>query len=657
MPRKKKTEAPSSISAGDISDASPISQFLNWTTSRQEHPFYHYEPWDGPDGKAPRHTPGGSRFQLSAWKSTSWLRMLLAGNQLGKTYDRAIEIITMLTGELPYAFRYPEGMDTGIKRMITKENVRRWGRYDAVTREFMDHDENAIQDDSWNCGNIIGLGDYPAAKICKEEGAQVWVCTYKQARDVRWIDLLKMLIPKHCLDMAYGPDGFTQGNCTFHFLQNKVIRFITYEQKYERVEAAKVWHIVLDEEPPQRRFYTGCVLHCRSMSMSFTPLRGLSWAYTDLYQPLIEGKTQDGDVALFRATRYDCPYTTDEEVEREERTLKSWERDAKIYGEFSQQEGRPYYDYDLCQKNLKEYRPQFKLARIYPLHSSDTVKQVVHTPMNINYLRDNELRDTTTWEIYEDVKENVAYWVSVDCAKGNDDPDAIIDSSVAYVFRKPNPEEDPAWPVCVASLYTSELTERFAWLVLYGAIYYNHALLAPETKGDDGSAFHAEIREYPHWFTMVVIRDKDRKATDHVGFDTNARTRTPLFNKLRKWINYHEEASMIPHQGLLIEAARVIMRSGRPDHPDDGTTDCVVAWCIGLWIWEEAREQIRCYEGLYRREKRENTKFELALARNFGLVSESRRILGSQKGLDMRRSERTWRGSSGPDSQRISEKY
>lgn len=617
---------------------SPIQEFVSWTTTGQtEHPFYAYEPWDGPDGEAPRYTPGGARFQLSCLRSTKYIRLSLAGNQIGKTYDRAAEAVIMMTGELPYCFRFQEGVDTGVKRVISKNNIRRWGRIDTLSGQILDHNHEHIRDGTWNCGNIVGVGPYPKEKICNDpDSKQLWICSYKQARDDTWIDLVAEMIPAHCLDKSQGTDGYSLSKFIFYLTGGKSIRLKTYEQGWEKTESQKAWHIVLDEEPPVRKYYTGCIMHAHSLSLSYTPLRGMSWSYTDLYQNWLDGSE---DIEVFHATKYDCPFTTDEEVEREERQLKGWEREPKIYGNYGQQEGRPYYDYELCSKYLQDYAPSYKLARILPTEAAATVRDSLKS--NIIKIPADEVKPDT-WQIYEDRKPGVAYWQGTDCAMGSDDPEVAQDFSISYIARAPIEEdgEDPDWPVCVAALRSSDVTENFARLCLYAAIYYNYALLIPETKGEDGRAFQVEIRDYPFWFTMNVMNQKTRKPTEKIGFDTSKGTRTPLFNKLRKYVNAHEDRSYLPHYELLVEMSKIIWLKGRPDHPPNGKSDCVVAWCLVLWAWEEARTQIRDNSRLFGRNQEEKNVKEILSGLTKRPRSETRPVLGTSRGIDSRSRER-----------------
>lgn len=561
--------------------------------------FYHFEPYDGPDGIPPKHEPGGARFQKSMMMSTKRIRPAIANNRGGKTLSVAVEGTIMMTGELPFSLRYPDGADTGIPRALRSQhdemgmiNIRWRGRRDKETGQIIDHNEDANEDGAWDCGNIVGVGRYPETKICKAREKQWWICCWKTNRDTRWIALMKNLIPEHCLDKTRGVDGFSTKSSMWYLKEDRVARCITYEQGIDSVEAEEAYLVTLDEEPRSREFYTGVDLHAVWIMMSYTPIHGMTWAYDDIYIPARD--QTDPQMELFHATVYDCPFFDQEKLTHLEKTLKAHEIDAKLYGFYSKREGRPYFPYDICKGYVDNFRPRHRmLGRIVPAGKCETMNEILHTPMRIVPA---EEPGPDVWEIYEEPKDNFAYWSAQDCAKGSDDPNTVQDMSVCYFFRRPTDKEiaeEKPWPKMVAALYSSDVPENFAMLCLYAAIFYNRALLGPETKGEQGASFLTEIREYPHILTTVVINQRTRKPTPNLGFNTNSGTRTSSINKIRKWINAHPDESFLYHFELLKEILDLVWKKGRPDHPDGGKSDCVIALAIIFYIWDECNGQIR----------------------------------------------------------------
>jgi hypothetical protein len=220
---------------------------------------------------------------------------------------------------------------------------------------------------------------------------------------------------------------------------------------------------------------------------------------------------------------------------------------------------------------------------------SSSVKEMIATGIN---KMPADGTSAIPWEMYEDVQPTGVYWLAADCARGNDDPDQAQDHSVAHIFRKPMDKEENE-PVHVATLRTTVPNVAFAWLCLYAAIYYNNALMCPESRGEDGAVFCVEIKDYPYWFRMPSANDRTGKVTDKIGFDTNSKNRKIAVDKMRKWVNEHADNPKIKHLRTIIEIHEAIYKKERMDHPERGATDGLIAFAIGLYVYEEAFFQIQ----------------------------------------------------------------
>jgi len=169
------------------------------------HIYYHFEPWDVTkrteeqlsraaddgidlyDSDFVKHAGEDPHpFQIGYFMSKKAIRALLAGSQVGKSICARMEIMMMATGNIPYALRYKAGVDTGIPRLVTKENIIRFGRLDCRTGDVIDHNWKAFKDaKEWNCGNIEGVGIWSTDKIAPE-GSQIWIGTFMKAKDNYW---------------------------------------------------------------------------------------------------------------------------------------------------------------------------------------------------------------------------------------------------------------------------------------------------------------------------------------------------------------------------------------------------------------------------------------------------------------------------------------
>ncbi|MCH7728779.1 MAG: hypothetical protein IH991_20185, partial [Planctomycetes bacterium] len=206
---------------------------------RSQHEFYHFEPWDIEarpkwliDLAAEYDVElevEGNDYQIGRLMERSkHICCTIASNQTGKSLLDLIQAIIMLTGELPYSMCYDKGVDTGVARLVTAENLSRFGN-----------------DGKGGCGNIIGVGKYPTEKIAKGRGNAVWICCWKKNRDEFWVPRLTKLIPDELLDKTRGVDGYGSAKNEFYLHGDNRIVFITYEQGFSYVRKMRMWTPVI----------------------------------------------------------------------------------------------------------------------------------------------------------------------------------------------------------------------------------------------------------------------------------------------------------------------------------------------------------------------------------------------------------------------------
>jgi hypothetical protein len=560
--------------------------------------------------------PRGGEFQIGMLMDTQrspGMAMAIAGSQDGKSITGLIESVIMASGQVPISMRYPKGVDTGVKRIVNEENINRFGL-------------NA----EGNCGNIIGVGIYPKEKI-PPPGNQIWICTYKEAKEKMWRKKFTKIIPPYFLDTSKGVNGFSESKQTYFFTNGNTISFVTYEQDYHRVEAEKAWLIILDEEPPDRRFYISAIEHCRYLRAYFTPINGLSWMYHEIYLPIIRGENHY--CKIYTCSQYDSPYHNRAEIDTKRKTTyKPYEIKARVWGQFSDMAGKPYYTFEITQNLLKLYVPRHTLGRILPPQRPETVKDALKLKMVFEPA--SEMKDDT-WEIYEEYLETDTYWLAADIAEGNENPDAAQDGSAAYVRRLPREGEKD--PQMVSALYSRLRNVEFSWLCLYAAIYYNYCLMAPEARGEDAAVFLTTIINYPFIYKHVVTSDKTHRQKEVEGFDTTVGNRKLIFDLNGTWIYDRPDNPRIHHYRLLKEFSECIVgKNGRPDHGDQGSTDCLLAYGISQYVFQFARHQIRNNRNqrFALTKEPEPSTFPNLLGRR--MVKETRKILGSDRGLDRR---------------------
>lgn len=585
----------------DYDVAGFMSAVMDGTSSDE---FYYYEPWDV-DSPAPDIRAEG--FQVAYHMSQKKLRMSIAGNRVGKTQKDGIEAIIMMTGEIPVAMRYPAGHKTDVARHDTPENRARWGFLDPKTGEWTPPVKfPQTPKPEWAptapCGYIIGAGIFPQQKISRRKNDSVWICTYKTTKDERWIKFMADTIPRQFLDTRYSETGYNGRKEKFCLTNGNEITFITYERGPERAQGANVFAVFMDEEPKLRKFWTevdqrliGAVFD-GWMSMSFTPLLGLSWSYEDLFQPIIDGRVKNA--AIFHATQYDSPYISTATVDSRKNKYKAWEIQARVYGRYSEMTGRPYFDYEKLMGGegtggwMQNFVPRGRKCRILPTSANETyLREMLGVPMRCEPAVD--MADTN-WELYEgEPNPEETYFISADCAEGAELEEDATDRNTAWVFRFPHKDEDQAWPVLVAMLRTSVQVTNFARLLWYGATHWNYAFICPEVSGKYGGVLAAEMKDWPFVYHSTQIRDKNQKTKEVWGMETTSKNRTVFWDLVGDYINSHDSVNCIRSGHLLKECCEAIYgKDGRPDHPSKGTSDCVMGYGIGLYVYRHDRFQV-----------------------------------------------------------------
>ncbi len=565
--------------------------------------------------------PAGSPFQtglLLDTTETPGYTMSTAGSQTGKSRALLIEAIIMATGKVPIAFAFDKGVDTGHPRKVTPENIKRWG-----------------QREDGGCGNIIGLGKYPLEKIPPENsGAQIWIASFQEVKKKMWKPKLDLLIPPTFLQDSRGNGGWSFVRQTFTFTTGTVIRLISFEQGYKKAEGEMAWLCIVDEESPTREFFISALEHSKYLRLSFTPISGLSWAYYDAYLPALNKSNKN--VKIFSCTQFDSPFQKREKVEEKLSTYRDYEVKSRVFGQFSETVGKPYYSYDITQTFLKAYIPRHTLGRIIPMSKPEFARDAINIKMR---LEPAEAVGDDVFEIYEKMTDYDAYWLSADVAEGNEDPELAGDASVAYVRRLPRADEKD--PVMVAALQSHLRNVEFAWTCLWAAVYYNCCLIAPETGvSADGAVFITTIQGYPYLYRHTNTNDKTHRVQEKFGFDSKSSTRKYAFDLVGSWIVEHLDNSKIYHYPLLKELSECITgKGGRPDHPERGSTDCIMAFGISEYVRDLAKTQIRCNRQMEMEDSSYHAHklFPNIIGLDPKLVSparETRPVIGSRRGMD-----------------------
>ena len=613
----------------DIAHAN-IGNFLEQKFSgiERQHPFFYFEPWDVAerddftyaiaksdgvdldDDEMRRHVGSAPHpFQTGYLLSTAKFRTLIAASQAGKSYPAIIEIGIMVSGEKPISMRFPKGYDTHVKRVISRENIHRFGRFDVVTGQYLDRDDtlkNIDNQTEWDCGTIRGVGIYPDKKICPNGGV-IWIgTTHKALWEMWWpklSDTVHSIFPSEFINANLGVRGFSKAEWTIHCVRDTRITIISYESDPKSFEAITTHATVFDEEALQKACVTAAISHTKNFSMVLTPYNGMTYTkkliFDDNKDPL--------NNQVFHATAYDSPYLARDEIKHRRSLMEKWEIGARIWGLHTEVKGRPYYDRSKINAWIRRFKTPFKWGRFLPCSEYDGIitRRDREKPglMGVKCRLEEADGDNQcdTWRIYEAFSKDCAYYLMADSAEGSDIPSEAGDVLASLIMRQPDSRKDEQFPKIVASLRSTMKTANFARVCGYALRYYNNALLCAEgpARGSYNALFYAELAEYPYWFLQTTVRDSTRKVRGTKGFDTNAATRHAIFDGIREVLDEYDESvrPAICDEPLLSELAACIINPSkglnRPDHSDSSTLDSAICYGQGIYIWRHYGSQIK----------------------------------------------------------------
>lgn len=616
-----------------------------------------FEPWDiaeRPDwliDEAEKYgvmlDKGPIPFQTGALFSRARVTATVAGNRVGKSILQIVEIIIQLTGEIPISLRTPKGEVTKVLRehediRETKLNIARWGRFDRETGDFLDKDDTVKQDGTWHCGFIIGVGIYPTDKIPPGPD-KIWLCCPKEVKEQNWIPQFKKLWPKRLRDDSRFEGGFSEQKSQFFSHNGCDLSFITYETGYKAVEGIEAWRIIFDEEPPDRRFWSGCILHAKSLTVQFTPIHGMTWAKRDIVD---NADNPEANTKVFHCTGFDSPYIPMETTRERMAILNEWEIKPKVFGQFSAQTLEdPYFNTKALTSWIRKWHPRHTHSKIQASEIWDKPGDIINTRCSMfsagDLTDEQAVSQGDVWEIYEEPYKEGIYYACIDTAMGDSDHEAgrSLDFSVCLIRRQKDKAYEKYDPV-VAVLESHDRPIPFYRQVMPAMRLYNNCLMAPEVTGESNSIFLSQLipeggGAYPFILKMTVIQDSNRKMTEKRGWvNRGGKVRQEGFDLVDDFINDFgvSDDPNLPNLRLLTQMITTIRgKGGRPDHPKREHDDVLMTFVISEWVRNYAQNQIRDNWT----EIEDDTKGE-RIDRMGPPESEKRPILGSRRGMDSR---------------------
>jgi hypothetical protein len=457
------------------------------------------------------------------------------------------------------------------------------------------------------------------------DGAKFWIGTTRRAYIEMWLPSLniqskeKCIVPPHFIDVKRGNKGYSTINQMIHFPRGIDFSFITYESGSVKFEAAEVFRITLDEEPPNREIFAAAYPRCQTMAVITTPYKGITWL-----KQVMESESQRNYKKVWHCTAYDSPYIPRKKVDDDRHMYAPHERAARIWGiAVSQNSSSPAYDKMKLNLWTQRHTPLFDLARMVPSRDWEGMRPSDY--MTIPSLLEVKIsaQETSTednqyvWRIYEEPKEKTPYVLALDLSSGAESAsDARIgtasskDFSAGIMFRPPGKGEK--WPQPVALIRSTLPVLEFARVAAMACRRYNNAHLAPEGARVAGanSAFITELRDWPYWYMHASNAWSTRRGQQTRGMDMNVQTREALFHLIGDWIDDFSSDS-VPnfYDNMLLEelAGMVYNKKGRIDHDTGGKSDLAIAFGIGMYVLKNHADQFRDNSSAYDREEASET--------------------------------------------------
>ena len=169
---------------------------------------------------------------------------------------------------------------------------------------------------------------------CKIHRPRVWVVTetYDLAREGIQSVMLDYLKPEDIKKVSHIKGGTIGDIQLGNRYNNALIGFKSYAQGESRLQAAKLYKVLFDEEPPERVFeecYARTLDLRGSLTLCFTPVRGITWSKDRLYNSTRK------DISIFKWSMYDNPFIPLEEIDAMKNDLTPRMAKIRIYGEYA----------------------------------------------------------------------------------------------------------------------------------------------------------------------------------------------------------------------------------------------------------------------------------------------------------------------------------
>lgn len=416
--------------------------------------------------------------------------------------------------------------------------------------------------------------------------------------------------------------GYNKENKLQRLMNGSEIQYKSYDQGREKFQGTSKIYMSYDEEPPEDVYSEGYMrtVDCGGLiRLAFTPLKGLTWAYQELYKKAHRmiftenvhgipekigvvhtpeeisklrdrrivtvtnsGADIDPDIVVFQMAIYDNPYLPDAEVWKAERKYADdpASYNARILGRFTTITGRNVFDTN----SLLKRQPNCPK----PEAQGDIVKGQFQKSVHGRLLVFRNLK-----ELHDD-----QYVIGADVAEGLE----IGDFSCAQVLSKKTAEQVAVW-------HGKCSPEEFASILYELGKFFNWADIAPE-RNFHGFAVVTRLKDhlnYPNLYSEYDVADSVKSSRNSTvkkyGWDTNGKTKPVMIQELASFIR---DGHIRLNDTSTIEEliTYVYDKDGRTEAMGGCFDDRVMALAIALQVFMK-RRLIRSFEATPVRDTRD----------------------------------------------------
>lgn len=294
---------------------------------KDQNPFWYYQPVTGEINTERREflhkylkhddIPQTLQGPLNMHLSQKPIRIASGGNQSSKSHGMVMELIMMATGKIPFCF-------------------------DPTSKYF-----------KWKL---------PAKRYEHEKPKNVRIIGFDWENDVvkNLLPKFRELSPKECLARGSFDQSYVAGESTLHYSENgKVlgsVEFMSNKQDLASFGGPPRDAVGFDEEPFQEVYKENLMRMTTAKNfevlMASTPVNGISWAYTELYEKFIGG---DENIDYFQYCSVANPYANLDSLVQILNGLTYEEKKMRLLGEFISLSGLVYGQ--LFDKNVHVIAP------------------------------------------------------------------------------------------------------------------------------------------------------------------------------------------------------------------------------------------------------------------------------------------------------------